>query len=109
MSTSQKLPRGCTSSRGASDIRHVSYRRGDLANQANRLYMLTIRRESLLGKKESLQERLKDINGLLKGIDADLKETEKIFAKTKKTQSRKSGEVQDSGNGKRLKKMPLHF
>ena len=109
MPISQKLPRGCTSSRGASDIRHVSCRRGDLANQANRLYMLTVRRESLLSKKQSMEERLKDINRLLDGIDADFKETEKILARLKKGPSQESKTIEHSENGKRLKKMPLHF
>lgn len=109
MSIPQNLPKGCTSSRGVSGIRHVGDRSGGLTTQANRLYMLTMRRESLLNKKQSLERRLKDINELLIGIEVDLQETEKIFAQLKAGPKHGSKTEEEAGNGKRLRKMPLHF
>lgn len=74
-----KLPRGCSSSRGGSHIRHNASLGGEQAREVNRLYMLTVRRESLVNKKRSLEGRLADINQQLGEIERERSESEEKF------------------------------
>lgn len=74
-----KLPRGCSSSRGGSHIRHNASLGGEQAREVNRLYMLTVRRESLMCKKRSLEGRLVDINQQLGEIERERTESETKF------------------------------
>ena len=106
------LPRGCTRSRGQADVRHLRSLGGDLAQQANRLYMLTVRRESLVNKKTSLELRLREITTQLREIEADIRESETVYkgvlgrqrCRTKKNPRKGAG-----GNGRGLKTVPLKF
>lgn len=64
------LPRGCSSTRGASHLsRGIS---GGGARHANRFYMLNVQRESLQNKKVSLESRLTNITEQLKRTDAEI-------------------------------------
>lgn len=108
-----KLPKGCISTRGVPDIRYVRSQGTGLTQQANRLYMLTVKRESLMNKRRSLEVRLKEIKGQLETIERDTRATEKQFGKLKGNGARRKrfdeGMVEGRGNGRELKKMPLQF
>lgn len=96
MPMSTNVPRGCSRSRGAADVRHVRALGGDLAQKTNRLYMLTVRRESLINKKNSLHRRLKDIDTQLKEIEEDMRELQGIY---NKVLGRRKKPLQTGGNG----------
>lgn len=72
----ERLPSGCAAIRGSSDIRRLTNLGGDLARQANRLYMLTVRRESLVNKKNTLEYRLKEIKQKLRQIEKEMNASE---------------------------------
>lgn len=76
-----RLPRGCAAARGASDIPHMSTTGGHAGQQANRLYMLHARRESLVNKRDAMKARLKEVLGQLKGLEADLRRTQTSYNK----------------------------
>ena len=67
MPIASSLPKGSAGIRGSSDVPHIRSIGGQAANQANRLYMYTVRRESLLNKKQSLKTRLAEIDQQLRG------------------------------------------
>lgn len=79
MSLSVTLPRGCSSSRGVSDIHRLSSEETGLVGQTNRLYMLTVRRKSLLHKKHSFLSRLSTIENQLSMMERDIGTTEKRY------------------------------
>jgi len=107
------LPKGCPSSRGASDIRHITSQGGTLAHHTNRLYMLTVRRESLMNKRHTLEVRLKEIKGQIEGIEADIRATEVQYRKLNGNRSRKKGRgegsAEEKGNGRGVRAVPLEF
>lgn len=107
------LPKGCPSSRGVSDIRHITSQGGSLAHHTNRLYMLNVRRESLMNKRHTLEVRLKEIKGQLEGIEADIRATEEQYRKLKGNRSRKKGReegsVEEKRNGRGVRSVALEF
>jgi len=94
------LPKGCSSSRGASDIRHTSSQGGGLAKQTNRLYMLNVRRESLMNKRRTLEFRLNEIKDQLKEIETDIRATEKQYRKLQGNELHKRGENRNRSGAK---------
>ena len=58
MPATYRLPKGCAASRGTSDVPHITAIGGGRAHVTNRLYMLTVRRESLINKRKSVKQRL---------------------------------------------------
>jgi hypothetical protein len=97
--------KGCSSSRGASDIRHMSSQGGGLAKQSNRLYMLNVRRDSMMTKKSTLQNQLSQIIERLKGLDADIRSSEKEY---KKLRSKGKNKIISSDTDYE-KTMPINF
>jgi len=63
--------------------------------------MLTVRRESLMNKRHTLEVRLKEIKGQLEGIEADIRATEVQYRKLKGNRSRKKGREEGSVKEKR--------
>lgn len=100
------LPKGCCAMRGSSDIARTPARGGGRAHQTNKLYMLNVRRESLTNKKHTLETQLKAIRGQLRGLDADIQETERNYKKLKGKNRRSP--VTD-GNGHAVKRMRLKY
>lgn len=113
MPMKMNLPKSCASNRGVSDIPRISSPGGGLAQQANRLYMLTVRHKSLMNKWRSLEIRLKEVKGQLEGIEADIRATEVQYRKLKGNRSRKKGReegsVEEKGNGRGVRSVPLEF
>lgn len=72
MPISTMLPRGCSSTRGASSLPRPANLGGAIVRHANRLYMLSVQQESLHSKRISLEKRLADICEQLKRIDAEI-------------------------------------
>lgn len=81
MSSSGRIQKGCASIKGASRIKHLTSLGGELANEANRLYMLTVKRESLTNKKRSLENRLREINRVLKEIEVETAVSNKKYSR----------------------------
>lgn len=107
MPLQSSLPKGSAGIRGASDVPHIRSLGGQSANQANRLYMFTVRRESLLNKRHSLEIRMAEINQQIRGLEASIRETEAKYRKNFKPRWRKpSGE---EGTGSWHHKMTLKF
>lgn len=79
MPSPTRLPRGCSSSRGSSDIPHSLSLGGERARQVNRLYMLTVKWESFTNKKRSLITRLKDLETQIKGIEETIHGIQKKY------------------------------
>lgn len=75
------LPKGCTTAKGATNIVHPTSRGEGLSQQANRLYMLTVRRESLLNKKQTLETQLKGLTTQLKNVETEIFAIEKRYGK----------------------------
>lgn len=107
MPLQSSLPKGSAGIRGSSDVPHVRSIGGQAANQANRLYMFTVRRESLINKRHSLKVRLAEINQQLRGLEASIRETEGKFRKHFTPRRRKH--AGEEGNGSRRHKMTLKF
>lgn len=107
------LPKGCPSSRGASDIRHITSQGGSLAHHTNRLYMLNVRRESLMNKRHTLEVRLKEIKGQLEGIEADIRATENQYRRLQgnglRKKRNKQGSAEERRNGRSVRTVPLEF
>ncbi|MBI2067699.1 MAG: hypothetical protein HYT77_06785 [Deltaproteobacteria bacterium] len=104
------LPRGCPTIRGASDIVHLKSLGGPSAQQANRMYMLTVRRESLMSKRQSLVQRIHDIDTQLKGIEKDLRAFEMMYRNVLKLpRSKKMGAALTGAGRKEAKRMSLKF
>jgi len=97
------LPKGCTSTAGVSHIRHLASLGGNLAREANHIYMLSVRRESLASKKRSLEGRLKEIDDQLRAIEANLRVSERkhshLLGRRKK----------EKGNGREVRSVALKF
>lgn len=74
-----RLPKGCPSSRGTSDIQHITALGGQKATITNRLYMLTVRHGSLVNKRHSLENRMRSIDQQIKQMEADIKGAEKAY------------------------------
>lgn len=106
------LPKGCPSIRGGSDIRRYGSSGSRLTQQANRLYMLTIKRESVMTKKQTLESRLKELSQQLQGIEADIQATERAYKRgnlngsLQKAAGRTAGATAD---GRAVKKIRLQF
>lgn len=92
MPISTMLPKGCSSVRGSSLAPKISSVGGHLARHANRFYMLNVRRESLIKKKASLENRLGDIKAQLKQIDADIRATQGHYNRLSRKEGRASGD-----------------
>lgn len=107
MPLQSSLPKGSAGIRGSSDVPHIRSLGGQSANQANRLYMFTVQRESLLNKKQSLKVRLAEINQKLRGLEASIREMEGKFRKNFK--SRRQKPAGQEGNGGQHGKMTLKF
>lgn len=107
MPVASSLPKGSAGIRGASDVPHIRSLGGQTANQANRLYMYTVRRESLLNKKHSLKVRLAEIDQQIRGLESSIRETEGKYRKNFK--SRRQKQASEEGNGGRHHKMTLKF
>ena len=107
MPLQSSLPKGSAGIRGSSDVPHLRSLGGHTANQANRLYMFTVRRESLLNKRQSLKVRLAEIDQQLRGLEASIRETEGKYRKH--FQSRRRKRAGEGGNGGRPHKMTLKF
>lgn len=94
-----RIQKGCASIKGTSRIRHLASLGGELAHEANRLYMLTVKRESLTNKKHSLENRLREINRVLKEIEAETKmSNKKYICLSGKAGPRRSRTKSDNGN-----------
>lgn len=74
-----RLPKGCAASRGTSDVPHITAIGGGQAHVTNRLYMLTVRRESLINKRKSIKQRLTDIDQQIKQMGNDIRAVEKAY------------------------------
>jgi len=113
MSMRVRLPKGCPSSRGASDIRHITSQGGSLPHHTNRLYMLTVRRESLMNKRQTLEVRLREIKGQLEGIEADIRATENQYRRLQGNGLRKNrskqGSAEERSHGRSMRTVPLEF
>lgn len=111
MAVQGSLLRGCASIRGVSDVPHIRSIGGLLAKEANRLYMLTVRRESLLNKRRSLEVRLKEIQDQLREIEEDVRETQRKYKLTKRQSSErgKGSSKHEDGRAVRTRTMPLSF
>lgn len=107
MSLQSSLPKGSAGIRGASDVPHIRSLGGQAANQANRLYMFTVRRESLLNKRQSLKLRLAEINQQLHGLESSIRETEGKYRQNFRPRRRRP--AGEEGNGSRHHKMTLKF
>lgn len=107
MPLQSSLPKGSAGIRGSSDVPHIRSVGGQAANQANRLYMFTVRRESLISKKQSLKVRLAEIDQQLRGLEASIRETEGKYRKNFKPRRRKP--AGEEGNGGQNRKMRLKY
>lgn len=107
MPLQSSLPKGSAGIRGSSDVPHIRSLGGQAANQANRLYMFTVRRESLLNKRQSLKVRLAEIDQQLRGLESSIRETEGKYRKNFRLRRRKP--VGEGGNGGQNRKMTLKF
>lgn len=115
MPVSRILPRGCSRARGCADTPQLRSVGGGglLAQQANRFYMLTVKRESLMNKKESLSARLKDINNQLTEIESDLHAIETkykdILHPGEHGRRRAAGKAADQAKGRAVRTMPFQY
>lgn len=107
MPVQSSLPKGSAGIRGSSDVPHIRSLGGQSANQANRLYMFTVRRESLLNKKQSLKVRMAEIDQQLRGLETSIRETGAKFRKNFRMRRRKPASEEGNGDGNR--KMTLKF
>lgn len=105
-----KLPKGCAGIRGVSDLVFLTSGGGSVQH-ANRLYILTVKRESVLNKKRTLEAQLAQIEAQLREIEHDLKETDKKRLGLSGRRSRKSGKEskQNRDNGRRAKAVSLRY
>ncbi|MDI6807472.1 MAG: hypothetical protein QME66_00615 [Candidatus Eisenbacteria bacterium] len=91
----------------------MSSRRASLVQETNRLYMLSVRHESLMNKRSAMALRLKEINEQLKGIETDIGATDKQYRKLQGNSSHKrnSKRAQMSGrnNGRSVRAVPFKF
>jgi len=69
--------------------------------------MYTVRRESLLNKRQSLKVRLAEIDQQLRGLEASIRETEGKYRRH--FQPRRRKRASEEGNGSRHHKMTLKF
>lgn len=107
MPPQSSLPKGSAGIRGSSDVPHIRSLGGQSANQANRLYMFTVRRESLINKRHSLKVRLAEIDQQLRGLESSIREVEGKYRKNFKPRRRKPAGAE--GNGGQNHKMTLKF
>lgn len=82
-----------------------------MAQQANRFYMLTVKRESLMNKKESLNARLRDINNQLTEIESDLHAIEGKYKTllNRNGHGKKNRSIKASNEGKALATRTMAF
>lgn len=97
MPATYRLPRGCATSRGTSDVPHITAIGGGQAHVTNRLYMLTVRRESLINKRRSIKQRLTDIDQQIKQMADDIRATEKTYGQFKRRRTRGNGAATEAG------------
>lgn len=104
------LPKGCAAVRGVSDIAFLASG-GSAVQRANRLYILTVKRESILNKKRSLETQLAQIKDQLRVIEHDLKETDKkrLGLPRRRPARRGKESKQSHDNGRRVKAVSLKF
>lgn len=110
----RNLPKGCASSRGSSHVRHVRSLGGELARHANNLYMATVKHESLMNKRRSLEVRLSEIDAQLAEIRKDIREAQGEYdtvnpAKKKARRRSLARARRCHGNGVAQKKMHLTY
>ncbi|MBI2060281.1 MAG: hypothetical protein HYT87_10970 [Nitrospirae bacterium] len=103
-------PRGSTATRGVSAIAHFAIG-GGVAQQANRLYILTVRRESMIKKMRSLEAQLAQIKDQLQGIERDIGDTERKYSGLVGPRARRMGRVskRSHDNGRRVNTVSLKF
>lgn len=113
MPTAFRLPRGSAAIRGGSSVRHLASVGGQLAQKTNHLYMLTIRRESFVNKRNSILDRLKEIKGQLERIDKDMRATDQECRRLRGHDRPKKGRgqtfVDTEEKGFRGKKFKLEY
>jgi hypothetical protein len=75
--------------------------------------MLTVRRESLMNKRRTLEVRLKEIKGQLEGIEADIRATENQYRRLQGSGLRKKrskqGSAEEKRDGRSVRTVPLEF
>ncbi|MBI1882898.1 MAG: hypothetical protein HYS08_01640 [Chlamydiae bacterium] len=105
-----KLLRRSSTSRGSSDIRTVTLKNTGTVQQVNRLYILTVRRQSLLSKINTLTHQLHEAKEIMKGIEADIRGTESQYRKLSGRRPHKKAEQKElRESGSRVKKMSLAY
>ncbi len=113
MSGQSNLPKGSSTIRGASDVLRMNSLSGTQAQQANRLYMLNVRRASLVNKKNATEARLNETIAQLRGIEEQMRQTEKKYMVFRKESPRRRGNKQElaeeNGNGRGNRVMALRY
>lgn len=97
MPATYRLPKGCATSRGTSDVSHITAIGGGRAHVTNRLYMLTVRRESLINKRKSIKQRLTNIDQQIKQMGDDIHATEKTYGQFKRRRTPRNGAATEGG------------
>lgn len=97
MPATYRLPKGCAASRGTSDVPHITAIGGGRAHVTNRLYMLTVRRESLVNKRKAVKQRLADIDQQIKQMGEDIRATEQAYGQFKGRRTRGNGAAREAG------------
>lgn len=95
------LPKGC------SNLVQGASQGSGLPQQANRLYMLTVQRESLVKKKHALETQLQALQTNLKKVEAELLSVEKRYGKIIRKGSRQRMKFKPDGPG--TKKVHLKY
>ncbi|OGQ39893.1 MAG: hypothetical protein A3I69_07305 [Deltaproteobacteria bacterium RIFCSPLOWO2_02_FULL_40_36] len=109
MNSLGRIQKGCASIKGTSRIRHLASLGGELAHEANRLYMLTVKRESLTNKKRSLENRLKEINRVLKEIEAETDVSNKKYMRLSGKTTPRQSRLKSGNRGSSLKAFSMKY
>lgn len=104
-----RIQKGCASIKGTSRIRHLASLGGELAHEANRLYMLTVKRESLTNKKRSLENRLREINRVLKEIESETEVSNKKYMRLSGKAAPRRGRSKSGNGGSPLKAFSMKY
>lgn len=79
MSKGTSASRGCSSLAGTAQIPGYQSAMGKQAQQSNRLYKLAVMKQSLINKKRIFEEKIRGVDTLLKLVDADLKNVQRLY------------------------------
>lgn len=104
-----RIQKGCASIKGTSRIRHLASLGGELAHEANRLYMLTVKRESLTNKKRSIENRLREINRVLKEIEAETEVSNKKYVRLSGKTAMRRGRAKSDNGGSSHKAFSMKY